>query len=183
MTESSFSDCLSILCSGDMQGLRKIYEEYYPMIYSSVVQICKSRHLAEDITSEFFLRLKKAASVYRKGLGHKKWLLISARNLAVDFIRKQSREIPSFGSEEENDSFSEIADKADTEETVSSDMTVSHMLDALNEDQREIVYLKIYCCLTFSEISEVLQIPMGTVSWRYQSAIKKLRKLYGEVSE
>ena len=57
------------------------------------------------------------------------------------------------------------------------------MLEALNDSQREIVHLKIYCGLTFYEISEVLQIPLGTVTWRYQSAVKKLRKLYGEVSE
>ena len=74
MSENNFVGCLSQLCGGDMQGLRQIYEEYCPMIYSSVLQICKSPHLAEDITSEFFLRLKKAAAVYRKGLGHKKYL-------------------------------------------------------------------------------------------------------------
>ena len=55
------------------------------------------------------------------------------------------------------------------------------MLDALSADQREIVHLKIYCELTFAEISDVLQIPIGTAAWRYQSAVKKLRKLYGEV--
>ena len=183
MTENNFVGYLSQLCGGDMQGLRQIYEEYCPMIYSSVLQICKSPHLAEDITSEFFLRLKKAAAVYRKGLGHKKWLLISARNLAVDFIRRQSREIPSSGGEQEEDAFSDIADSADTEEKVSSDISVRQMLEALNDNQREIVHLKIYCGLTFSEISDVLQIPLGTVTWRYQSAVKKLRKLYGEVSE
>ena len=55
------------------------------------------------------------------------------------------------------------------------------MLDSLSADQREIVHLKIYCELTFAEISDVLQIPIGTAAWRYQSAVKKLRKLYGEV--
>ena len=70
---------------------------------------------------------------------------------------------------------------ADTEENVSSDMAVQQMLDALSADQREIVHLKIYCELTFAEISDVLQIPIGTAAWRYQSAVKKLRKLYGEV--
>ena len=74
-----------------------------------------------------------------------------------------------------------MADTADTEENVSSDLAVQQMLDSLSADQREIVHLKIYCELTFAEISDVLQIPIGTAAWRYQSAVKKLRKLYGEV--
>ena len=93
------------------------------------------------------------------------------------------RWILSAGKADDDDSstLSDVADTADTEENVSSDMAVQQMLDALSADQREIVHLKIYCELTFAEISDVLQIPIGTAAWRYQSAVKKLRKLYGEV--
>ena len=174
---------MTMLAGGDMQGLKQVYEEYGRMIYSSVLSLCRGPHLAEDITSEFFLRLRKAAHIYRAGTGHKKWLLVSARNLALDIIRRQSREVPSTSSADDDDSstLSDVADTADTEENVSSDMAVQQMLDALSADQREIVHLKIYCELTFAEISDVLQIPIGTAAWRYQSAVKKLRKLYGEV--
>ena len=174
---------MTMLADGDMQGLKQVYEEYGRMIYSSVLGLCKSPHLAEDITSEFFLRLRNAAHIYKGGSGHKKWLLISARNLALDIIRRQSREVPSDSSDYEEDSgaLAQAADKSDTEESVSSDMAVQQMLEALSTDQREIVHLKIYCGLTFAEISAVLQIPIGTAAWRYQSAVKKLRKLYGEV--
>ena len=153
------------------------------MIYSSVLQICRNQHIAEDITSEFFLKLRKAAAVYRESYGHKKWLLISARNLAIDFLRKHSKEIPSDSDDGDTEShpFSEIPDKADTEEDVSSRLTVTQLLDSLDVNLREIVHLKIYCGLTFAEISAVLKQPQGTVAWRYQSAIKKLKAMYGEV--
>lgn len=166
-----------------MLGLKEIYEEYGKMIYSVALQICRSPQTAEDVTSEFFLKLKKAASVYREGLGHKKWLIASARNLTIDYLRKSSREIPmsAQGGDEESHPLSDIPDSADTEEKVTSDMNATELLMRLNESEREIVNLKIYCGLTFAEIAGLLHIPIGTAAWRYQSAVKKLRKLCGEV--
>ena len=38
------------------------------------------------------------------------------------------------------------------------------------------INMKILGEMTFKEIAEVLNIPMGTVTWRYQNAIKKLRR-------
>lgn len=166
-----------------MQGMKEIYEEYGKMIYSTALSICRNQQTAEDITSEFFLKLKKAASVYRSGLGHKKWLIVSVRNLTIDYFRKQSREIPfdSDSGAEENHPFSQLPDKADTEESVTSEMSAEQLLNSLDETYREIVHLKIYCGFTLSEISDILKIPVGTVAWRYRTAIKRLKKEYEEV--
>lgn len=189
MTEEKFAGCISMLVQGDMQGLKDIYEDYGKMIYSAALQICRNPQTAEDVTSEFFLKLKKAASVYREGMGHKKWLLTAVRNLTVDHLRKQNREIPmsAQGGEFEGDQsyeshpLSDIPDSADTEETVTSEMNAAELLMRLNVTEREVVNLKIYCGLTFAEIAQVLNIPQGTAAWRYQSAIKKLKKIYEEV--
>lgn len=183
MTETHFSACISAILRGDMQGLKVIYEEYGKAVYSAALQICKDRHTAEDVTSEFFLKLKKAASVYREGMGHKKWLFSAVRNLTIDIMRRESREIPMSPLSGEDDShpLPEIPDSADTEEKVTSEMSASELLMRLPEAEREIVNLKIYCGLTFAEISGILKIPQGTAAWRYQSAIKKLKKVYEEV--
>lgn len=183
MTESSFAKNIALITQGDMQGLKAIYEEYGKLIYSSVLRLCRDTHTAEDVTSEFFLKLKSAASVYREGLGHKKWLLISARNLALDILRKQSREIPSSVSDGDKEShpLSDIPDSLDAENMVTSRMNAEQLLMTLPEDKREVVHLKICCGLTFSEIADVLRIPAGTAAWRYSQGIKQLRRLYKEV--
>lgn len=177
MTEACFTECIELLRQGDMQGLAPIYREYGKLIYSAALSVCQSPDAAEDILSEFFLRFKKAADVYRKGAGHKKWLIISARNLAVDYLRKNRRDIPS----SEDEKFSEAAEDSDTEETVTGQISVTQMLAALNDAERETVNLKVYCGFTFSEIADIMHVPIGTAAWRYNSGIKKLRKLYGEV--
>lgn len=183
MTEEKFSRCISEILGGDMNGLKEIYIEYGKMIYSAALQICRSPQTAEDVTSEFFLKLKKAASVYREGIGHKKWLAASARNLAIDHLRRQKHEILMSvqAGDDESHPLSEVPDSTDIEGSVTSDMNAVRLLMTLGENEREVVNLKVYCGFTFSEIADLLKIPIGTAAWRYQSAIKKLRKLYGEV--
>lgn len=176
MTETGFTECIDLLRQGNMQGLAPIYREYGKLVYSAALSVCGSPDTAEDILSEFFLRFKKAADVYRSGVGHKKWLMISARNLAVDYIRKNRRDIPS----SEDKKFTEEAENSDTEERVTGQVNVEQMLAALTEAERETVNLKVYCGFTLSEIADIMHVPIGTAAWRYSSGIKKLKKLYGE---
>ena len=46
----------------------------------------------------------------------------------------------------------------------------------LKPSERQVVSLKVLGELTFKEIADIMDIPMGTVTWKYQNAIKKLRR-------
>ena len=46
----------------------------------------------------------------------------------------------------------------------------------MKEGEREMVNMKVLGDMTFREIAETLQMPMGTVTWKYQNAIGKLRR-------
>jgi len=59
---------------------------------------------------------------------------------------------------------------------VIENISLREALDKLKEGERQVVSMKILSEMTFQEISEALGIPMGTVTWRYQAAIKKLRR-------
>lgn len=53
-----------------------------------MLDIVKSPQDAEDLTSDFFLKLWDTAGQYRKGTGHKRYLTVMAKNLALDSIKK-----------------------------------------------------------------------------------------------
>ena len=75
----------------------------------------------------------------------------------------------------------EIAEEAsgeNIEEDVIADVSLKEALLSLKEEERQVVSMKILSEMTFEEISKTLNCPMGTVTWRYQNAIKKLRR-YG----
>lgn len=55
--------------------------------------ILSRREDAEDVTSEFFIRLWNSAHKYRRGRGHRAWLITIAHNMTIDYQRKHSREL------------------------------------------------------------------------------------------
>ena len=180
MTDSLFESCIGQIRCGDKTGLRKIYDEYGKIIYSVMLTAVKNSHDAEDLTSDFFLKLwDKLADTYKSGGGHKRWLTVAAHNMAVDFLRRKNR-VQLISDDEENGLPEPVSDE-NTENAVIGSMTVKDALERLNDDEREIVNLKLFADLTFKDIAHTLNKPVGTVAWRYRNAVSKLRKYIKEV--
>lgn len=173
MEEKQFSVCMERMKSGDKGALHEVYEAYAGYIYTAVLQVVSNREDAEDVTSEFFIKLWRLADTYRKGNGHRAWMVTIARNMAVDLLRKTKREVL---TEDYTDTMTENASDECVEQEVITDMSLRQALDTLKPNEREVVHLKIMGDLTFQEIADILGIPLGTVTWRYQNAIKKLRR-------
>ena len=186
VTEERFAECMQAIANGDRAALKEIYEEYLPYLYTIVLGVVQQRETAEDVTSDVFIRIWNSAAKFQPGSGHKGWLATIARNMAIDELRKHKREVlmGGGGGDEENDGggiedFSEQETPSEgVEDEVVEQLSVMEALDRLKPEEREIVDMKVLSDMTFKEISEILQIPMGTVTWRYQAAIKKLRR-YG----
>ena len=155
--------------SGDRSALHEVYESYIGYIYTIVLQTVSNREDAEDVTSEFFMKLWRLADTYREGNGHRAWMAAIARNMAVDLLRKTKREVLT-------EVVTEDASDVSVEKEVIADMSLRQALDSLKPGEREVVHLKIMGEMTFQEIADILKIPLGTVTWRYQNAIQKLRR-------
>ncbi len=182
MTDSRFESCILLIRQGGKNGLREIYDEYGRFIYSVMLSVVKNSHNAEDLTSDFFLKLwNKLADTYKSGGGHKRWLAAVARNMAVDFLRKNCREQLIIDGDSDEKEHTELPDSADTENIVIGTMSVRDALERLDSGEREIVNLKLFGDMTFRDISLVLEKPLGTVSWKYNNAVKKLKGFMKEV--
>ena len=91
MEETQFSACMERIKSGDKEALHDIYQAYIGYIYSVVLGVVQNKEDAEDVTSEFFIKLWRLADTYKGGNGHKAWLATIARNMAIDLIRKNKK--------------------------------------------------------------------------------------------
>lgn len=185
MTDAEFTQCIEQIVNDDKEGLKKIYEAYIGYIYAAVYDVLKNKENAEDISADFFIRLWDVAKSYKPGSGHKGWMVRIARNMAIDFLRKRKREelsdmMEDASSESEAGSYgSNIyggSAASLVEDEVIADATIQEALLQLNDHEREVINMKVLCDMTFKEISEMTQTPMGTITWRYQSALKKLRR-------
>lgn len=171
---------------GNTDALKEVYEEYVSYIYAIVRRLLQNREEAEDITSDFFIRLWEKSGVYRPGNGHKGWMATIARNLAIDYIRKHKREeLADFSVEQNTEDtrqsvraglMAEASKDVGVEDLVLSNISMREALMNLKEAERQIIHMKIMGELTFQEIADVLEVPPGTVAWRYREALKKLRR-------
>ena len=173
MTDKEFDHGMEQIRQGEKEGLRRIYEEYGTYIYKTFLSMVKVTQDAEDLTSDLFLRLWQRAGQYRGGAGHKAYLARIAHNMAVDHLRSRGR--LSFTLDDDEESF-DPPDTVRTDDTAESGISFDETISSLPEAEGEIVSLHIGLELTFKEISEALRIPLGTVTWRYRSAIERLRK-------
>jgi len=179
MTDIQFETAMQKIRSGDKQGLQEIYEEYIGLIFAIVKDVLKSRENAEDVTSDFFIKLWDRADTFQSGRGHKTWITTIARNMAIDYLRKYGKEEVREFTEEpetENASGGGVGMDSPVEREVLADMTINEVLSGLKENEKQIMNMKILGEMTFQEIAETLRISIGTVTWRYQNAVKKLRR-------
>jgi len=179
MTEAAFDACIAAILNGNKQGLKDIYDAYLDYIYRIIYGIVGRREDAEDITSEFFIKLWQQADRYKSGSGHKGYLATIARNMALDHMRKYKKEVlDSFTKEDDDDVVNEPVSSSDTESQVIENIAIKEAISKLNPKEQQIINMKVLSEMTFAEISETLRVPMGTVTWRYREAVKKLRR-YG----
>ncbi len=162
MTNEELSGQLVSLRAGQIDALEEIYQELRTPVMTVVFRVVRSRELAEDLTQEVFLRLYRSppgAEVHSP----RAWVFRSAHNLALDALRRPgSEELP-------ETAVVDFADSADMR------LDVEAALGRLDERDRVIVTLHLNAGLRFREIAQAMDMPLGTVLWRYSRATERLR--------
>lgn len=187
MTDEEFQLAIDMMLAGNSEGLKIIYEEYIKLIYVTIYNVVGNKEDTEDLTSEFFIKLVRVAGGFQKGNGHRTWMITIARNMALDHLRKRKKEVLASAKEDEesaNDYIDEVNADLITKNSVEDEAMMSYdiqnAMKCLNQNEKQIIDLKLVGQLKFKEISEILGQPMGTVTWVYNQAIKKLRRCLSE---
>jgi len=170
MIDSEMEQLVIEISKGDKNALEKLYQAYRHVVFSLARSILSSYSSAEDVAQEVFLKIWASAHTYRIGANPKAWIMGITRNAAIDAIRKTKNEMSSDEVFE-----TDVQSKTSLEETVVKSITLSEALNSLDYDEREIVILRSLAGLTVNEVSKITQMPLNTVYWKYNRAIKSLR--------
>lgn len=172
MDKKRLDELMIGVARGDNDAFAELYEQTRKGVFAFVFGYCRRYHEAEDLTQTVYLRVKAYAGSYRKGTDARAWIFQIAKNAALNHLKKAGRERSVGGGEE-------CAAHAEGYE-----MTGGAVFDALNaccdDQERKIVILHVLWGYKHRETAQLLEIPLGTVTWKYNNALKKLRQYLRE---
>ena len=161
---------LGKIADGDSGALDIIYQYMNRQIYAVAYSVLRDFSLSDDVVQETYVKILEKAFTYRRGTNARAWVLSIARNLSIDVLRKRKFEGANDDAEQGE------ASRFDEGALISS-MTVKNALDALDDEERQIITLKIYAGLKHKEIASLLGITTESSKKKYQRAAAKLRDL------
>jgi RNA polymerase sigma-70 factor (ECF subfamily) len=162
---------------GDKTAFAELYDRYVDVVFRYVLFRVGERELAEDVTSETFLRaLRRITSVSYQGRDVGAWFVTIARNLVLDHV-KSSRFRLEVTTAEVDDSH---RIQSGPEQQVMSMVTNAALLECveqLGDDQRECIVLRFLQGLSVAETAQVMNRNEGAVKALQHRAVRRLAQL------
>ncbi len=171
----SDDDLMCRFQKGDESGFRRLLERYQDRILNYIYRMVSDRHLAEDLTQEVFVRVYVHAGRYHPGSSFAPWLYRIASNMAINELRRRKRwrfvTINNNPSESDRNVVVDIKDEdsVDPEQVVQqkeASEEVSEALKKIPDKYRAPLILRELEGYDYEEISQILDIPRGTVKSR-----------------
>ena len=132
--------------AGDQEALRFLYVRYADNVYGYVRSIVRDEYEAEDVTQQVFAKLMTILPRYEeRQVPFAAWILRVARNVALDHMRRR-RAIPC-------DEVRELDQRKDHGDAQQTALALREALEALPDDQREVIVLRHVIGLSPGEIA------------------------------
>lgn len=138
---------------------------------------CRDSNDADDLLQDIFLKVYINLNDYDSDLPFSSWLYRIAHNETISFFRKKNvRPVP-VATEEDARLFENISDGTDFTESLDEKINANIIRGALaelEEQYRDVLVLKFLEEKSYTEISDILKIPMGTVGTLIHRGKKQL---------
>ncbi len=181
-------ELLQAVLDGDGTAYQGLVEKYQSRVYSMVYGMLRNREDARDVTQEAFVKAYRNLSTFRLESSFYTWLYRIAMNLTIDFTRKRKRrERAGFdegiATRDGDGGIAEVHHGDSPSRALERKQLFNRIMAAMEdlpEDQRQVILLREMEGLSYKEISEVMDIPEGTVMSRLFYARKKLQKMLAD---
>lgn len=161
--------------NGDSDKINVLYSKYNRLVYGIAFSILKNKEDSEDIIQIVFAKIFEMDKEKLPTNNETSWLYSLTKNETLNYLRKQKEDVSLddiYYIAEEDEELNKIIEKD----------KYNRIISKLNEQEREIVSLKILSNMSFKEIALLLEMPIGTVQWKYYTALHTLKLLLGNIS-
>jgi RNA polymerase sigma-70 factor (ECF subfamily) len=174
-------ELLAAYVAGERAAFRELTNRYRDELVHFLTRFLGSRAAAEDVFQETFLQVHLSAETFDPDRRLKPWLFTIAANKARDYHRKHGRRTPmslsaNMGDRDEGQRFVDVmeADLPSPDTPVldaERSRLVKQVVDDMPSHLREILLLSYFQRMSYNQIAETLEIPLGTVKSRLHTAV------------
>lgn len=161
------------LKDNNLEMFDRFYDLTKKQVYFAIMSILKNRESTEDIMQDTYMRFLNNIDKYKESTNVIAFLVTIARNLAINLYNRNKKEIK--------------YDFTRYEDTYTNDTKDNGLMEivyeTLEEDELEVFILHVIDDLKHKEIAKIMKKPLGTITWIYNKAVKKLKKKVGEQDE
>ena len=165
--------------SGQREAFERQAERAFPSIFGTALRLTRSREEAEDLAQEAIVRAYEAFDRF-DGSNFKAWILRIVTNLYINRYRQRQRN-PQLGSLDEDSMSEPAADEQETPDRIIFDELLGQEVEAalakVPADFRIAVVLSDIEGLSYQEIAEATDVPIGTVRSRLARGRAMLRRM------
>ena len=134
-----------------MTELEKIYDSYFKDVFLYIYSLSGNKHIAEDVTSETFVKAIKSIDSFKGDCDIRVWLCQIAKNTYYSYLRKNKGLVSM-------NSIPEQEDNLDIEKRISmseESMRIHQILHNLEEPYKEVFTLRVFAELNFKQIASL----------------------------
>jgi RNA polymerase sigma-70 factor (ECF subfamily) len=168
--------------TGDRAAFAQLVERYQRELFHFLVRFLGDRAAAEDVFQESFLQVHQSADQFDPERRFRPWLFTIAANKARDLMRSQARrptnplQASISPNDDESGQFIDLMSATaempgEPMERAELQQQVHKTVMSMPEHLREILLLSYFHQFPYKQISEVLNIPLGTVKSRLHAAV------------
>jgi RNA polymerase sigma-70 factor (ECF subfamily) len=170
--------------AGDAEAFGQLYDKYVDQVYRYVLYRVASSQVAEDLTSETFLRaLRRISSFTWQGRDVGAWFVTIARNLIADHYKSGRYRLEMTSDDVSTVSGSKPVTSPGPENEVMESMQNKVLLEAvkqLNPEQQECIVLRFLQGLSVTETAQIMGKNDGAIKALQYRAIRTLGRLLPE---
>jgi len=180
--------------AGDGEAFGVLVRRYRRELYNFLARFTGDPTMAEDVFQEAFLQLHISAGTFDPSRRLKPWLFTIAANKARDALRKASRKqaVPLdaavAGQDGQETTYlelmpSDIPPPAESIVNIETRRAVQNIVAEMPQNLRTVLVLNYFHEFAYKEISEILNVPLGTVKSRLHAAVKHFAQRWKAVAE
>ncbi len=177
---------IKLCLKGKKEVFAQLVDKYNRRVYNMAYRLTSNPEKAKDIAQDAFIKIYKSLDRYDPKYKFSNWLLKTVSNLCIDYHRTRSQNTASLevilSSGAESAILSHATSQRNTETELEDRLEAAELQAVIREgiellpiDYRAVVVLRHIQNLSYKEMSQMLNLPMGTIKARIHRARKLLK--------